>query len=173
MQQENAQQFQFAEESGTLTDMSASKDDGDSLAAGEVGEIAQVEIGAPGNGVYSEYQRVSFGGIPDSQLKTKKARVQGDLQNGSDADVPQSTKVRLRLTDKRRSTSYDSTRWIDKSEIETSSIENLALLQWSGWRKAVFGKEGRVIVLEARNPSSSFNVSTSNSSFEFPFIGAY
>lgn len=173
MQRENANQYQFAEENGTLSDMDAGKDDGDTLQANEVGEIAKVEIGAPDKGVYSEYERLSLGGIPDDQLRTKKARVEGDLQNGSAADVPSGTKVRLRITDKRRSSTFASSRWFDKSEIEAANIENLAVYNWPGWQQAVFGKEGRVVVLEARNPSSSFNISTANSSFEFPFIGAY
>lgn len=173
MQAQQARNYSFAEEQATLSDMNAAKDDGDTLQPNEVGEIAAVEIGAPDNGVYSEYELISLGGIPDDQLKTKKSRLDGNLQNESDADVPTSTKVRFRITDKRRSTTYDSTRWFDKSELEAGSVENLPVMEWAGWEDAVFGKEGRVIVIEARNPSTSFNISVSNSSVEFPFIGAY
>lgn len=173
MQVQAAQNYSFAEEIGTLADMDAGKDSGDTLQTNEVGEVAKVEIGAPSKGVYSEYELVSLGGIPDAQLRTKKARVDADLQNGSDADVPASTKMRLRITDKRRSTTYASTRWFDKSEVEASSVENLPVLKWAGWQEAKFAKEGRIIVMEVRNPSSSFNVEESNSTLEFPFIGAY
>jgi hypothetical protein len=173
MNSEKANDYDFAEETGTLSDMDAGKDDGATIGSGEVGEIAKVEIGETGKGIYSEYERLALGGIPDSQLKTKKSRVDGNLQNASAADVPKSTKVRFRITDKRRSRTYSESRWFDKSELEAGSIENLPLLEWEGWDDAVFGKAGRVLVLEARNPSSSFNIDTSNSDTEFPFIGGY
>lgn len=173
MQVERASQYDFAEESGTLSDMNAGKDDGDTLQSGEVGELAKVEIADSGQGIFSEYERLSLGGVPDPQLRTKQARVDGDLQNSTPADVPDGTKVRIRITDKRRSRTFAETRWFDKSEVEAASIENLPVLRWAGWEDATFGGSGRIVVIEVRNPSSSFNASYADSSFEFPFIGAY
>lgn len=178
MPRENPRNYDFAEETATLSDMNAGKDDTADLGAGEVGEIASVEISAPGNGVYSEYERIALGGQPDPQLRTKKSRLDGDLQGDQDndgtiEDVPASTKLRLRITDKRRSKTFSETRWFDKSELEASNVENLPVLPFPGFKKATFGGDGRVIVAEVRNPSSGVSVSVSDSTLEFPFIGAY
>lgn len=173
----NAQNYDFEEDRGTLADMNAGKDAGGTIDAGDVGELAEVELGAPDQGVYSEFDVLSLGGIPDAQLQTKQARVDGNLQGDQDGDgtlddVPAGTKVRLRLTDKRRNKTYDSSRWMDKSEIQAGSIENLPVLKWDGRNgRAEWVGEGRVIVLEGRNASSSFVVSVADSTFEFPFIG--
>jgi hypothetical protein len=167
----NLGNYRFNTEEGYLSDMDAAKDSGDSLSANTVGEIAEVELGETGKGPFSAYGLLALGGFPDDNLRTREGRLEGDLQNGSDADVPSGTRVRIRLTDKNRERTFDKTRWFSKKEVEASNIENLPVIPFPGAKNAEWIQEGRVLVVEAKNPSTSFNMDASNSSLDFPFVG--
>jgi hypothetical protein len=167
----NLADYQLVTEEGYLSDMNAGKDSGDTLDSNTVGEIAEVELGEQDSGPFSAYYIFALGGFPDSQLKTRQGRVEATLQNGSAAACPDGTRVRVRLTDKNRERTFDKTRWMTKSEVEASNIENLPFLEFDGPKSAEWIKEGRVVLIEAKHPSQQFNMSQSNSSFDFPFVG--
>jgi hypothetical protein len=171
--EESASGYQFEEEVGDLASMDSGINDGQQLEAGQVGEIAEVEIGNPGHGAFSSYERFALGGIPDEYEDTDAAKVEGNLQDDTDADVASGTKVRLRLTDKNRSRTIESTKWISKSSIEETDPGKRTALKFEGINRAEWIKEGRIVVLEARNQRGTVTVATANSTFEFPFVGAF
>lgn len=174
MQEENPTEYEFAEEEGSAADMNSATFDGSTtIPSGEVGEIMKVELGAPNNGVFSEYERFALGGIPDSQLRTRKARVEGDLQTNANGDANDADRIRLRIRKKRGGETIAETRWYKKTEVEASNTENLPLLEFDGVDDATWAREGRVLVIEGRNPSSAVDIDFANSTLEFPFVGAY
>lgn len=178
MARENAAEYQFEKESGYLAEMEAAKDDGNTLEAGVVGEIAEVEIGGSGAGSFSAYDRIAFGGIPERHRQNGKAKVSGDLQGDQDGDgavedVPEGTQVRLVLTDHQRNRRIDATEWFDKSLIENSDPAKKPTLEFDGVSRADWAKDGRVVVAQVRNQRTSVVVSYGDSNLNFPYIGAY
>lgn len=174
----NLGDYDLSVEEGHLSDMNAAKDDGTDISANTVGEIAEVELGESDAGPFSAYYIAALGGFPDERLQTRQARIEGTLVSDNDADADGNpdataagTRVRLRVTDKNRERTFDKTRWYNKSEVEASNIENLPFLKFGSATEADWFKEGRVLVLEAKNPSSSFNIAVANSSLDFPFVG--
>lgn len=170
----SAKNFDFDEEQGFLVSMNDGRDAGDTLTKGVPAEMRAVEIGEAGNGVFSEYFYLAFGGFPDSQLKTGSARISGNIQDDADADVPEGTQLRIKLTNKQRDNVIWKSRWYDvDAEIEASNVENRPVLEFSSINNEVWGKEGRVITVELRNNRSTFTVDGSgNSSLQFPLVGA-
>lgn len=173
MAQVSANQYDFDNESGFLASMDNGRDAGNEIQTGVPAEMASVEVGEPGKGVFSEYYVLAFGGFPDSQLKTGSARVFGDIQDDANADVPAGTQMRLVITNKQRDNVIDRTRWYDVgSEVESTDVENRPVLEFSGLNNAKWAKEGRVIAVQVRNQRTTFTVDSSgNSSLQFPLVG--
>jgi hypothetical protein len=170
MPQFKANDYDYQADTFRLANMNDGQEHNTSLSAGRVGELAEVELGTSDQGKFSEYFILGLGGFPDSQLRTKRGRVDGDLQDGGDGDVPASTEVRVRLTDKQRSKTYAQSRWYDVDEVEASNIENLPTLRFPGLDEAEFVREGRVVVVEVR-AQTSFTPHRGNSTLKFPAVG--
>lgn len=174
MTEENPLSYQYAEEEGTAAEMNSGTFDGaTTIPQGEVGELRKVELGDTGQGVFSEYQRLALGGVPDKNTRTRKARVSGNLQTNADADASDSVRIRFRVRKKRGGDTITETRWFRKTELEASNVENLPLLEFEGIDAETWAKEGRMLVIEARNPAGAVDVDYANSTTEFPFVGAY
>lgn len=172
-QQEDPSNRQWEEERAYLASFDAGKDDNSSMDAGQVAEIAEVDLGQDQAGIFSEFDRMALGGRPDDQLQTRAGRASGDLQDGGDTDVAAGTNVRIRITDSRRNQTYAKTPWMEASSVEASSIENLPVMQFEGFDEAFFAKEGRVFVFESRNMRQSHTIATTNTNFDFPVVGGY
>lgn len=178
MTYENAAAYNFEVETGYLAEFSAAKDDGSNLEAGVVGELAEVEIGGQGNGSFSAYRRIAFGGIPERHRQNAKAKVSGNLQGDQDddgtvEDVPSGTQVRLVLTDHQRNRQIDTTEWYDVSLIENSDPAKKPTLQFAGVQRADWAADGRVVLVQVRNQRQGVSVSYSDSTMDFPYVGAY
>lgn len=171
--QEDPTQYQFEKESGFLAEMESAKDDGDTLEAGVVGEIASQEIGGSDAGSFGSYDRIAFGGTPEPHRQNGVSKVSGDLQDDGDADVSAGTQIRLVLTDHQRNRQIDSTEWFDKKLLEDSDPAKQPTLKFDGVQNADWAKNGRVVVVQARNQRQSTTVSVANSNLNFPYIGAY
>jgi hypothetical protein len=163
--------FDFTKETGDLAEMDAGKDSGVTLEANQVGELAFAEIGDSAHGSFSGYDIVALGGIPEPQRRNGVAKISGDIQNGSSADVPAGTQVRLRLTDYSHTDTIEQSDWFSVEDIELSDPAQQPTMEFSGTGAAEWAKTGRHIVMEVRNKRQSFNADYSNSSAQYPYVG--
>jgi hypothetical protein len=173
MPMENAGNYGFHKDNGYLNQMNEGQDSETALDAGVVGEVAYVELGESGHGNFSEYFRLALGGFPDPQLRTKEGRIHGNIDSDdSGTDSADATEIQIRLVDKQRQSTYASTRWFSKDELEASDIENLPTLRFDGINEETWIREGRIVAVKVRNQQESTTVSQSGSQLVFPFVGA-
>lgn len=176
MAEENPTRYTYHKESGDLDAMSAGKDDGTQLDAWTVGELAYVELGAEGNGVFSGYDIYALGGIPEPHRRNSKGKISGDIQagdpdgDGTVNDVKKGAQIRIRLTDYSHTQTIAETEWFDVTDIEQSDPAKLPTMEFDGIDDAEFASQGRHAVVEYRNKRFKSQASYSDSLLNFPMI---
>lgn len=176
MPNKNPNAYDYDGDIADLSDMDAGRDAGGTNDPGIPAEMMVAEIGAAGNGVFSDFFVLAFGGNPDPNNPYSGAgKIRGDIQDGTTspgAQVPAGTQLRLRITDRKREKTITKTRWYNVAEEIEGAPENQPPLNFPGVTKADFAREGRYVAVELKHPSQSFTIDDgSNSRLEFPVVG--
>lgn len=177
MAQEDPRNYRYEKDDADLAELKSGKDSGNTLDQQQVGELAYGEIGADGFGSLAGYDLVALGGIPEPHRRNDVGKVSGDLQEDTDGDgtvedVPAGTQLRVRLTDYTHTETIAETKWFKVGDIEQSDPAKRPTMEFDGVNDANWAKTGRHIVVEVRNKRNSLPVDYSNSTLEFPIIGA-
>jgi hypothetical protein len=155
-------------------DFATGEDEGSSQSAGgNPSEILYAEIGDD-NGVSSQfasYRAVQVGGPRGSNPRSGEGKIYADL-NSDEADTATNQRTQIRWV--KRPLNGDTrtilSEWYTLRDLEVSDVEDRVhlppVVDENGNRVVV--REGDVLALEARNPSSSFTIDISGSELEFP-----
>jgi len=147
-------------------DFTAGKDDGDQLQAGVVGEIATAEVGEDGK--LSSYEAVRPGDRTDGNDPTR-GRIFVALEDGNGNVVSDKVQWRLAVRDKNNNRRIPVTSWYRQRDSNNQRPDHrVALRPVTRGGKPFFIKDGRVLVLEVKNESSTVTVSASDSTVEVP-----
>lgn len=165
--------YNYNEEAGFLADFDPGKDAGNELPPNRVGELAEAEIGTEESGTFRAYDIVTLGGIPEGHDSNTAAKVEGDLNDSDDSDLPTGAQCRLMLTDHNRDRRIQTTKWFKVSRIEDEDATKRPTLKFRGIEQSDWAKEGRVVLLQVRNPREKMTVDYDKSTFEFPYVGGY
>lgn len=156
----------------TAADFTAGKDEGASLNAGTVGEVATAEVTEDGQ--LSSYDAALIGDELGPTGNSSKGKMYVDLQGDQDGDgtveqVPDDTQFRLIARDKNSNRRIPLTRWFQTRGEDASDPR----LRTELLPRQPAVKNGRIIAVEAKRESGSVNVSLADSTFEFPARGGY
>lgn len=158
---------QYMEERVSHSDFVAGPDSGNTLPAGEAGEIFQAEVGET-SGRLRDLLAAIVGQRPDQQFRTNKGKPQVNFQNGSDADVPDGTQWRVIARKRGRRDGPALTGWREvddddpsNSGVDVSTIEPV-------FPKRPIVREGRIIAIQVKYEGGSFNADAANSTFKLP-----
>lgn len=161
----------------TQADYTSGKDEGQTLSAGTVGEVATAEIGEDGQ--LASYEAVRLGDNLDPTGNSPKGKLYVDLQGDQDGDgtvesVDSRTQLRWVVRDKNSNRRVPLTRWFphrDLAEADPRLRTPLPPVTRNG--SPFFAKEGRILSLEVKNEATSVVVSLADSTFEVPSRGGY
>jgi len=156
----------------TQSDYVAGKDEGQSLSAGTLGEIAKAEIGEDGQ--LASYEAVRLGDNLDPTGNSPKGKLYVELQDDGGSVVDSRTQLRWIIRDKNSNRRVPLTRWFPHRDLNESDPRlRTPLPPVTRGNKPFFGKEGRILALEAKNEAASVTISLANSTFETPARGGY
>ena len=167
-----ASQLQKEEEQMTFNDFDDGPDAGDTLAAGEIGEIAVAEIGASGQGSFAGFEAVAVGGVPDPHRRSGKAKIFLDLYDGAGAGLPENSQLRFIARDKNSRRRVPLTDWISLRGENDANPEHRRALEYAGQNNAKWVYDGRILAVEVRNQAQAIDVDRAGSTLEAPYIGA-
>lgn len=157
----------------TLADFTDGDDAGNTLSAGQVGEVFTVEVGEDGQ--LSGYDALRLGDS-SSQSDPAKGTMFISLVDTADADLPEDTQVRFRFRDKNYNRQPPASKWYALRDLDQSDPRlrrNLSPRVKNG--RPWFVKAGRILVVEVKNESTSITPGdTSNAhTLEAPARGGY
>lgn len=153
-------------------DFTAGKDEGDTLAAGSVGEVATAEVTEDGQ--LSSYDAVLVGDELGPTGNSSKGKMFIAFQGDQDGDgtveaVPDDTQFRLVARDKNSNRRIPLTRWFQvRGEDNADPRLRTELLP-----REPAVKNGRIIGVEAKRESGTVVVSLADSTLELPARGGY
>jgi len=148
----------------TDADMLAGQNDGSSVSAGNVAELAKAEIGEDGK--LGNIKAVIVGQPPAPNHRTARAKPTTDVQNSTPADVPNGTEVAVVGREKEERGGDKAIQWSDEDDF--SSVSKVD-------REAVEPRlpvilEGEMLAVNGRNESTSFTPSFSDSTYRIPVM---
>lgn len=176
----NARDYKFESEQATTADFDAGKHNQNTLDAGEVGEIAQAEVGAPNQGSFSAYSSIAKGGVTDPRQVSERGKPYVDLR-GEDADadgtqdpLPDNTQYRLIARDKNSRSQTPLTEWRALRNADNNDPEKRNPMEFAGIDDANWVHEGILFIVQVRNPAQSITpfFKASSGTFEIPYVGA-
>lgn len=151
----------------TNADFTAGKDDGATLEAGVIGEVATAEIGEDGQ--LSAYDAVLLGDKMDPTGNSSKGKQYVELADSADAAVADTVQFRYIVRDKNSNRRVPLTRWFThRGENNTDPR-----LRTPVTPRQPFIKDGRIIALEVKDETATAEVTLANSTFEAPARGGY
>lgn len=168
----NAANYEFETERTNRSDFDTGKDNTNTLQQGEVGEIANAEIGEAGQGSFSSYASAAIGGFPDPRQQTEAGTVFIEAKDDADADLDPATQVRLIARDKNSNRRNPITKWIPIRGQGVSDPEKRMVLHFEGIDDEDWVHKGRILAVEIRHTGSAITPDFSNWTFEIPYVGA-
>lgn len=154
-------------------DFNDGKDEGSSISAGDVAEVATMEVGE--DGAAASYDFIQLGGNLDSgNQDSAQGKIYAELKDGGDSEVDSRTQMRLVTRPKNGNRRVALTDWYTEGDVNQSDTANripLPPVTRNGRRFAV--SDGRIIALEVRNPATSVTVELDNTSLSFPAQAGY
>lgn len=149
------------------SDFNDGKDNGDTLQAGEVGEIATAEVGEDGQ--LSAYDAVRPGDHMDPTGNSPIGKMYVDLQTSGSSSVADSVELRLVARDKNANRRVPITPWFSHRDLANSDPRlRTPLPPVVREGQPFFVKDGRIISLEVKDETSTVEVTRANCTFEFP-----
>lgn len=151
------------------TDFTDGTDHNSSISAGTVGEIGVAEVGSDGQ--LASYDAYRAGQPPQSGMRnTQGNEVFVDLETGTDGtDVDAKTEWRLAWRPRNQNRREPLHRWFKvRNSNNTDPRQQPTLALTNTWVK-----DGREVVFEAKNESTSVTVHRSNSDIEIPSVAGY
>lgn len=157
----------------TLADFNDGKDEGSTISAQTVAEVATAEIGEDGQ--LTSYNAVRLGRPLDPTGRSAKGKLFANIKNTSNSDVDDRTEVRLVVRPKNGNRRTPLTDWYSENELNQSSTQDRIPLSpvTNAQGQPLVGGEGRILAVEARNPATSFEFGRSNSQLRVPAIFGY
>lgn len=171
-----AQQYDFEPISISVSDYAAGKNEGESVGAQEVAEVLEAEI-SDANGVDSQlasYDVVRLGDNMDKTGNSAQGKIYADLRDGGDAAIDARTQIRWCVRPKNGNRRDPLTNWYSLRDLNQDRPDHripLAPVTYEG--KPAYAQDGRLLVIEARNPATSFTLSRANSVVDVPARGGY
>lgn len=148
------------------TAMSAGADEGTSVPADTVAEVATIQVGADGSGNLTDALAVMVGAPADKFKSLVGSKATVDFQNGTPADVPEGTLWRVSKRKRQSRGGKDVTNWKDEDEYSETAKENREDL--TPTNPAV--KEDEVLQILAYHPTTAFTINLANSTIALPAI---
>jgi len=174
-----ASEYNWQETRASESDFAEGEADNTSVSAGSnPQELMYAEIGDD-NGVSSQfasYRAVRLGGSSGGNPRSGEGKIFADI-NSDESDTQTNQRTQIRWI--KRPLNGDSrtilTQWYTLRDLEQTDVEDRVRLPpvtgKSG--KPLVVREGDVLALEVRNPSSSFTIDVSGSELEFPVQVGY
>lgn len=162
------------------SDFQAGKDEGETIQAGNVAEVATAEVNEDGQ--LASYDAVQVGDRMDATTRSARGKLFVDLRTGNDSDsdgevdqVDKRTEFRLVTRPKNSNRRTPLTRWYSQRNLDRDDPRQRIPLPPT---KNENGKDqlissGRIIAVEVRNSATSTQVSLSDSDFALPSRGGY
>jgi len=155
----------------TASDFIAGTDNGEQLAAGEVGEIATIEVGEDGQA--SAYDAIRPGS-PTAPDDPTQGKLFANFRDGSANDVADDVQVRLAVRDKNSNRRQPVTEFFAVRDLDNSRPDlRKALRPVTRDGSPFLVSSGRLLVLEAKRESGTTTVDITDSTVEIPAIGGF
>lgn len=150
------------------TDFTNGKDESSSIAQGEIGAVAVVEVGEDGQA--SSYDALLTGQALDPHGNSAQGKIFVDLDaDDAGTAVADSAEFRLVAKDKNDNRRVPLTPWYPHRDSRKSDTRQRLELT----PRQPFVKAGRLIALEVKDETAAVTVDRSGSTIELPYQGGY
>lgn len=162
--QRQANQLRYRNATVTTADLSAGPDEGASVGADTVAEVAHVRVGADDAGTLSA-ALAAVVGVPGERFKeTVRAKPEFDFNDTTPADVDAATQVAVGKRGRQERGGKRITEWYIEDDVSEVNIINRP--DMTPMEPGV--REDEFLTVLAYNPSSSFTVSLADSTVRIP-----
>lgn len=156
----------------TDNDFVSGSDEGSSIPAGEVAEVATSEVGEDGQ--LSSYDAVRLGDNMDPTGNSPQGKLFVELQDANGNVLDPRTQIRWLARDKNSNRRIPITRWYSHRDLNKSDPRQRTPLPPTTRNGApFFVKMGRLLSVEVKNEATSVTVDLTNSVFDVPSRGGY
>lgn len=179
MPQVNPQNYEWDDEKLSWGDFAAGDDNGDQLASGQIGEVAVAEVGDE-NGVNSQiasYSVVRLGAPLGATGRSAIGKLFAILDDSSGAQVSNNVQIRFVAQSKNKNRVKPITGWFKQRDLDQSDPSKRVELEPQTWdnNQPAYVTDGRVIAVQARNPSGSVTVDINGavSELDLPILAGW
>ena len=173
MPQHTPGEFQYFEEIQlTQADFTNGSDNTSSVSAGTRGEIGELEIGEleiGEDGEASGYDILTIGGRKQS-TNDEGARLYVDLEDSSDTDIQDTAQFRFVGRDKNGNRVRPLTKWMSVRNADNSDPRQRPEVVYRGFQNHTWIPNGKLVVLEVKDESTTVQESLANSELEIPAL---
>lgn len=161
MPQHSPSEYEYFEEIElTQADYVDGDDNNVSLSAGQRGEIAQLEVGEDGQA--SGYDILTVGGRKEGESDTNPA-IFVNTKDGTGTAQADTVQFRWVAKDKNGNRVRALTPWISQREADNADPRQRPEVVYRGFRNHTWVRDGKLLVLEAKDETASAQVDRASS----------